>query len=200
MADAEERLRAWRAGDVGAAQALLAPHYRAVLRYFELNASWAAQDLTQRTFELCIRQVDEVRSASSMRAYLLGIARRQLAMHLRSLPRTTSFEEDASRGANETRLSTLVVRRKEQLLLLRVLSGLPRGSQMLLILAYWESLTSAEIGAALSLPPGTVRRQLADARALLRKRLEMFDRKLPASVGDDTQFAELMKSLLAYEK
>ena len=200
MTDAEERLRAWRSGDARAAEALLAPHYRAVLRYFELNASWAAQDLTQRTFELCIRQVDRVRSATSIRAYLLGIARRQLAMHLRSLPRTSSFEDDASRTVGNTRLSTLVVRRKEHLLLLRVLAGLPRASQMVLILHYWESLSSAQIGEALELPPGTVRRRLADARALLRKRLQMFNRKLPVSVGDDTQFAELMKSLLAYEK
>ncbi|MEM6295889.1 MAG: sigma-70 family RNA polymerase sigma factor [Myxococcota bacterium] len=200
MSDADEDFAAWRRGDARAGERVLAPHYRSVLRFFELNASWAAPDLTQRTFEACIRQADALRSPGAIRAYLFGIARRQLAMHMRALPKVSTFEDDATRTTGHTRLSTLVGRRREHLLLLRVLAGLPKVSQLLLILHYWDQLSSAEVAKTLGIPAGTVRRKLGGARSLLRKRLELFDRRLPVTVGDDTQFAELMEMLVLREK
>lgn len=198
MAEREAWFEAWQAGDRAAGERLLRPHYRTVLRFFELNAGWVADDLTQRTFELCVRQAARVRDGGSLRAYLLGIARRQLAMHLRSMPRTLSFEEE--QAGPQTRLSTLVARHRGQLLLLRVLAAMPKRAQVLLILRYWEQMSSVEIGRAHGVPPGTVRRQLADARAMLRKRLEMYERRLPTNVADDTELAVLLESLVAREK
>src|SRR5215210_2704749 len=110
-----ELLVAWREGDRAAGEALMRRHYRSVLRFFELNASWAADDLAQRTFMACIERAAAVRDTEAFRAYLLGVARRQLAQHQRELSRTRSlrqFDAPEARG-NTAQLSTLLARGRD---------------------------------------------------------------------------------------
>lgn len=196
-------LEAWRAGDKGAGETLIARHYRGVLRFFELNASWAADDLAQRTFLACIERADQVRDAAAFRPYLLGIARRQLARHLRQLAQSDAMQRfDASPAPVEsTRMSTLVARNREQMLVLRALASLPRSTQSLLILFYWEGVRTPELADAFAVTPSTIRSRLDRARDLLRTRMESFSSRKaggPNLIGpcDDEALQRLLGSVI----
>jgi RNA polymerase sigma-70 factor (ECF subfamily) len=195
-------LEAWRAGDKGAGEALIGRHYRGVLRFFELNASWAADDLAQRTFLACIERADQVRDAAAFRPYLLGIARRQLARHLRQLAQTDAMRrfDVAPAAVESTRMSTLVARNREQMLVLRALASVPRSTQSLLILYYWEGVRTPELAEAFAVTPSTIRSRLDRARDLLRRRMESFSARKagapPAAVCDDETLQRLLGSVI----
>jgi RNA polymerase sigma factor (sigma-70 family) len=192
-------LLAWRAGDRPAGEALMRRHYKTVLRYFELNASWAADDLAQRTFMACVESSHNVRNVEGFRAFLLGVARRQLAMYLREVARDEALArfDDGYPRSRMTRLSTLVARSREQLLALRALSTLPRGPQSLLILYYWDGIRTPELAAAEQVSESTIRTRLQRARDLLRRRIMTFSHPIPVAQPDEGQLRALMESLIA---
>jgi RNA polymerase sigma factor (sigma-70 family) len=194
-----ELLLAWQTGDRAAGEALLRRHYRTVLRYFELNASWAAEDLTQRTLLACVESTHNVRNVEGFRSFLLGVGRRQLAMYLREVARDQAlarFDDPQPRG-KRTLMSTLVARSREQLLALRALATLPRGPQRLLVLYYWEGIRTPELAVAEDVPESTIRTRLARARDLLRRRMTTFARPSPLARPDEEQLQALMQSLVA---
>lgn len=190
-------LERWRNGDRDASEVLTRRHYGSVLRYFELNASWAAEDLVQKTFMAAVERADQVRDGAAFRAYLMGIARRQLAMHLRELSRLAPVDayEACDDGPPRTKLSTIVARSHEQLLALRALASLPRQPQLLLILHYWEGVRTPALAEHYGVPASTIRTRLARARDRLRERMQAMagrNPQLPASDGDlEALFAAL---------
>lgn len=189
-------LEAWRAGDRAAGEALIGRHYRTVLRFFELNASWAADDLAQRTFLACIEGADQVRDVAAFRGWLLGIARRQLARHLRQLAQSDALARfDAA--PETTRMSTLVARSRDQLLVLRALASLPRSTQALLILYYWDGVRTPELAEAFAVPPSTIRTRLERARDRLRERMESLRKPGAALPIDEDTLQQLLGSVLA---
>lgn len=192
-----ELLERWRGGDRAAGELLMSRHYRTVLRFFELNASWAAEDLTQRTLLACIERAHALRDAEAFRAYLLGIARRQLALHQRELSRTEALRRFSTpRAGNTAQLTTLLARGRQQVLALRALATLPRRAQALLILYYWEDVSTADLATSYRVPTSTIRTRLARARDLLRRRLAELDVS-PATAPTDEQLGQVMASLLA---
>lgn len=190
-------LERWRAGDRGAAEALARRHYPSVLRYFELNASSVADDLAQATYMACIERAADVRDAAAFRAYLMGIARRQLAMYLRDAARHRELGEFDD-APQRTQLSTLVARSREQLLMLRALAMLPRRPQLLLILFYWDRMDTPALAAAFDVPVSTIRTQLARARDRLRERMEGLAPDGALRVDDGDQWLpQLLVSVLS---
>lgn len=192
-------LTAWRAGDQAAGQALMGRHYATVLRFFELNASWVAEDLAQRTFMAAIERADQVRDAGAFRAYLLGIARRQLAMHMRRLAHTNAMASfDAPQQPRErTGMSTLVARNDQQMLVLRAMAAMPRAGQALLILYYWEGVRTPALAEIYGLTESGIRNRLDRARQRLRKKLEVLSQAGGWVAGaDDESLDLLMKSVL----
>ncbi|MCA9711163.1 MAG: sigma-70 family RNA polymerase sigma factor [Myxococcales bacterium] len=185
MADAStedlEALEAWQRGDRDAGERLMRRHYTSVLRFFELKATAAADDLTQRTFLACMEGRDRFRGEGSFKGYLFGIARYQLLEHLRRSDRGGRLvrfgEEDG--GPVVTRLSTVVARHQEQQLLLRALVCLPTDMHVALQLYYWEGLPTAEIGQVLGIPKSTVTTRLDRARKQLRQQLTTMVRPGP---------------------
>src|SRR5688500_100450 len=87
MASDEERVEAWRGGDQSAGDELLRTHYASVRRFFDLKVPHAAEDLTQATFLGLVEGKERIASPGGFRAYLFGIARRKLLMHLRDQSR-----------------------------------------------------------------------------------------------------------------
>ncbi len=166
-------LQAWRAGDRNAGDALVRRYYHRVLRFFELR-SRIPEDLTQRTFLGCVEGRERMRSDAGFRAYLFGIARKQLLRELddrRRDDRLASFDEPAAPAGPG--MSTIVARREEQHLLLRALAAVKPDTQMLIGLYYWEGLSAVEIAAVFEMPASTVRTQLARAREALREKIRL---------------------------
>jgi len=190
-------LAKWRSGDRAASEALTRRHYGSILRYFELNASWAADDLAQRTFMAAVERANHVRDGGAFRAYLMGIARRQLAMHLRELSRRSSVDpyDACDAGPPRTKLSTIVARSHEQLLALRALASLPREPQLLLILHYWEGMKTPQLATQFGVPTSTIRSRLARARDKLRGRMKTMAGRGPQLPADDDDLRALFVAL-----
>lgn len=167
-----ELLDAWRQGDPEAGEQLCRRYYAAVLRFFELRSP-AAEDLAQRTFLAAVEGRGRVRDGGSFRGYLFAVAHKQL---LRQIARQQSDRRRArfGGGSNErtTTVSALMQQRQEQRILLAVLSTLKEEEQTIIMLHYWENLTSREIGEVLAVPTSTVTTRLSRARQTLRERVE----------------------------
>ncbi len=195
MGDAD-LLAAWGRGDASSGHVLTTRHYTSVLRFFELSATWMAEDLTQKTFLALLEGAASFDPSRSLRAYLFGIARNQLAMYRRELAtRRNDSLGDMEPEGRRTRLSALVARAEEHRILLRALVGLPPDVRLIVVLHYWEAMPSAEIGEAVGIPASTVRGRLVRARELLQRQIRSVSARSPlASAGQD-ELAQWLRSL-----
>jgi RNA polymerase sigma-70 factor (ECF subfamily) len=180
-------LRAWQAGDRDAGDALVRRHFAAIYRFFRTKLDEGAEDLVQRTFLGAAAALDRVDADRSFRAYLFGIARNQLLLHLRERatrrdlppPHTLSIADlEAQSPSGEA------ARREEQRVLVRALRRIPIDFQIAVELHYWEDLGIGEIAEVLGVPEGTVKSRLARAREQLGARLE---NEAAASTRDDLE-------------
>lgn len=166
-ADAE-LVAAWLSGERQAGDALLGRHYPSVRRFFDLRLPHLADDLTQQVFVAVAEQAGALRSGSSFKPYVFGIARNLLLRHLRKEGR----HERAVRTAQEhsvakTSLSVVAVRREDEVLLLMAISTLPIDLQIAVELYYWEEMSTAAIGTVLETNASTIGSRLARARELI---------------------------------
>ena len=173
--DELELLACWRSGDRQAGNEILARYFDSVYRFFRRRVPDDADDLSQRTFAKCVKHREAVCKASSFRAYLFSIARRELHQHVQRIDRSPEWDLDASissmvdPGDSPT---TLAVAHQEQKVLLQSLRRIPIDHQILLELHYWEHLSTLELSEALEIPQGTVKTRLRRARSLLEAEIE----------------------------
>jgi RNA polymerase sigma factor (sigma-70 family) len=159
-------LDAWCAGDKAAGDRLFVRHFSAVDRFFRNKVDVESiQDLTQRTFMVCIERPNNFQRGSSFRTYLLGIANNILREHYRAKVKHRHQDIDAiavvDLGAGP---STLLGAREEQRVLLQALRNIPLECQVILELYFWERLTGPQIAAILGVPEDTARSRLRRAR------------------------------------
>ncbi len=192
-------LAAWRDGDKAAGSALFERHFVAVFRFFASKlGDVAAEDLTQRTFMAVVESRDRVREATRMRGYVLGVAKNQLLMFLRTRGRRGVDAELEHSCADEllpSPLSALAGTEQERLIV-RALRRIPLELQMLLELHYWEELSTEEIGELMGIPRGTVKSRLFRARDEVRKAIEALaedPRLRESSVQDFEQWVLRMR-------
>lgn len=158
----------WREGDRAAGDALFRRHFDSVYRFLRHKGDdRVAEELTQATFLAMTDASARFEGRSSFKAYLFGIARRQLLMHFRrrySGPRRVDFEDMSIEDLGGTP-SALVAAHQEQTLLLTALRRIPLDYQIAVELYYWEQMSTVQIAVVLDLPEGTVRSRLTRARA-----------------------------------
>ena len=169
-----ELLTAWRAGDAERGNELVQRHFESVYAFLRSKVPDQVDELVQRTFLACVEAVERIDETRSVRAYLFGIARRQLIYHFRRTQR-----HDARFDPMETSVcdaggspSRLAAARQAQAQVLDALHRLPLDLQITLELHYWEDMSVAEIAVVLEIPPGTVKSRLHRARDRLRAVLE----------------------------
>jgi RNA polymerase sigma factor (sigma-70 family) len=165
-----ELLEAWAAGDRQAATTLVDRYYRSVFRFFDLRVGWLAEDLTQRTFLACVESRSRLRQAASFRPFLFAIARSLLLNHLRTRTVESNVFEtgDISTAADPgPTASRIVARYEEQTLLLRAIQTLDPDAQILLVMFYWEGLTTTEISEVLGVVVSTITTRLSRIRKAL---------------------------------
>jgi RNA polymerase sigma-70 factor (ECF subfamily) len=181
-----ELLAAWRGGDNEAGNELVRRNFMSVYRFFVNKASDDVDDLIQRTFLACVEGRDRLRDDTSLKAYILGIARNQLLMHMRRRERreTPYGQDDLSVAAVYGSPSRVLADREEEKLLLQALRQIPIDLQTIVELYYWEQLPVGEIAAILEVPPGTVKSRLFRARDALREQLSAMD--VPAQLQRTT--------------
>lgn len=167
-------LQAWCAGDQVAGDALVRRHFGSIYAFFRGKAPQAVDELVQHTFLACVEAASRLEAATSFRAYLFGIARRQLIYHYRRARREIDrFDPmvESVHDADGSPSRLLALRQVEQAML-EALSTLPLDLQITLELHYWEGMSITEIGHVLEVPPGTVKSRMHRARELLRSGLE----------------------------
>ena len=169
-----ELLRQWKDGDEDAGNVLVRRHFSTVFRFFRGALSGNVDDLTQGTFLACVEAADRWRGDSPFRAFLLGIARKQLLSHLRKQYRRDKvFDPEAQsvQHAVESGLgspSGVIAGRDSERLLLAALRRIPVDFQIAVELFYWEEMPLKEIATVLDVAPGTVKSRLGRAREMLR--------------------------------
>lgn len=169
-----ELLAAWRAGDAERGNELVQRHFSSVYVFLRSKVPDQVDELVQRTFLACVEAVERIDETRSVRAYLFGIARRQLIYHFRR-----SQRHDARFDPMETSVcdaggspSRVAAARQAQAQILEALHHLPLDLQITLELHYWEDMSIAEIAVVLEIPPGTVKSRLHRARDRLKALLE----------------------------
>ena len=124
----------------------------------------SADDLTQETFLRAFRALPSFEARSTARTWLLGIARRVCADHLRTVVRrrrlTAQIVGQAARTAHEPDPAGTVT-------VLDLLSRLPDERRAAFILTQVLGLPYAEAATVEGVPVGTIRSRVARARAEL---------------------------------
>jgi RNA polymerase sigma-70 factor (ECF subfamily) len=169
--DEIELLRAWRAGDAAAGNALVVRLFPMVFRFFASKLEHNVEDLAQRTFETCVASRERIPDGASLRAWVLGVARNHLLHHLRGKLRKDDRIDplESAVFALEGSPSAVVIAEDEHKLLVRALQRIPIDFQITLELFYWEEMSVAEAAHVLGVEEGTVRSRLTRARALLER-------------------------------
>ena len=108
-----------------------------------------------------------------MRAYLLGIARKQVLQHRDKLRRAGERQAPLERSVqgHDTSPSVAVARSERQRIILAALQQVPLDYQIALELYYWEEMSVAEIARVLDVAGGTVKARLHHAREALREKI-----------------------------
>ena len=197
-------LEAWRGGDAHAGDELLRRHFVSVYRFFDANLGGAqtgsdSEELTQKTFEACIAGRDLVRT--DFRAYLFGIARRQLMREWERRRARGDTVTPSQAGIRDVRTSpsAAVARLDQQQLFVRALELLPLEFKAVLERFYWEEKTIPEIADDLGIAKGTVKSRLFRAKAMLKERLVNLG--VPAHLRDSTvELLELRTQALEAEE
>lgn len=186
------QVRAWvraaQAGDRAAFDALVATHYRTVVRtaMAALQRREDAEDTAQDAFVLAWRKIDAFRGDSTFKTWLLTITWRQALDRRKARERwwkrrSAPVGPDGTDGFDETvdRLSSpdasperIAAARVELSSLRAAIVRLTPKLRDTLLLASSGDYAYEEIAGMLGVPVGTVKWRVAEARRLLKMRIE----------------------------
>jgi len=154
---------------------LVTQHAQTVFRYaYRLSGSMVdAEDLTQETFLLAAKNIDQLENPIRAQGWLLAITRnaflRQRRVHQVALVEdieTTAVESAVeSDGADEELLQIAI-------------QSLPEEQRVMVLMFYYEDMSYKEIAEQLGIPIGTVMSRLSRAKAALRKKLDALNRNV----------------------
>lgn len=195
-------LLAWRGGDEDAGNTLVQRHFAVVFRFFRSKVTDGVEDLAQRTFLGCVESADTYRGDASFRAFVLGIARRQLIQHYRKRYRSEEVFDPGAQSVQDFAVppdqspSAVIAARDDERLLVAALRRLPIDFQIAVELFYWEDLLIDEIAVVLEVAVGTVKSRLGRARDMLRRHvaeLAAADATAPTAADDFERWARSLR-------
>lgn len=176
MSHDAELLDRWRDGEQAAGSALLARHFRRLLRFFYGKVGEDAEDLIQATMLACIEARDRFRGEASFNTYLFAIARTTLYRYFRERERQNDFDPQVTSLRDLGTSPTGAIDRRERESLIRVaMAELPVEQQIMLELRYWEELPPRELATVFTLDPTTARTRLHRARVALREAVDRIE-------------------------
>ncbi|WP_213011484.1 sigma-70 family RNA polymerase sigma factor [Paractinoplanes toevensis] len=149
-------------GDPAAQAALVRATQAEVWRFTAaLVDPGAADDLTQETFLRAFKALPSFEGRSSVRTWLLGIARRTCADHLRAVVRRRRLD---AKLAEQARTDLPVPDPAHRLSTADLLSGLSDERRTAFVLTQVLGLSYAEAAEVEDVPVGTIRSRVARAR------------------------------------
>ncbi len=166
----EVLLSAVARGDQAALRALYERHAAVMLRLIRRLTSdrSVAEEILQETWLAVWRSAAGFRGESSVRGWLLGVARRQAHNHLRkSRPQLADLAEAQDVPDPAPSVEDQVVREAERAELLAAVRTLPGHLREVLALVLVEELAYPEVATVLAIPVGTVKSRMSHARKRL---------------------------------
>ena len=131
-----------------------------------------AEDLTQEIFLAACRSIGEYRAASSLKAWLLGIARHKVEDYYRARMRDTELQEADNTTSDRVEIESALDSHRLQERVLLIMDQLPERDRLLLKWKYWDQKRTEEIAVALDRTPKAIERLLARAREHFRREWE----------------------------
>ena len=139
-----------------------------------LGEDQPAEDAAQEAAIIVYRTIASLRSSAAFRTWFYRIVVREAAAVKRRRSRVEpAAEEPVSAGDQTARIDVW-----------RALSGLTHKLREVVVLRYFEDLSSPEIAAVLGIPEGTVRFRLMIARQRLRPLLGDYNERFSQSSGE----------------
>lgn len=166
-------VRAYRAGDKQAGEALVERYYGPVLKFCRSKAPAAAKDIAQQTFMGCFERLEQLRDPAAFRSFVFGVACNQVRKHYRRARvdgDRLDFGSVSSMDLDPTP-SRIMAGRAEHRLLLEGLRRIPLDYQMVLELFYWEGMSASDVAEALDMPLGTAKARIRRGKQLLEQAL-----------------------------
>ncbi|HYK53303.1 MAG TPA: RNA polymerase sigma factor [Candidatus Eremiobacteraceae bacterium] len=134
-----------------------------------------AQDAAQESCAIIHRRVRGLRDPQAFTAWAYRIVARE-SLRSRGRASADSSARSTTLGASNDGTTTIDV--------WRALDALPRGLREVVVLFYFDELTSREIASTLNVAHATVRTRLARAREHLRRLLDDYEiERIPATEG-----------------
>ncbi|MEE1786416.1 sigma-70 family RNA polymerase sigma factor [Streptomyces sp. SP17BM10] len=170
MCSDEALIAAVARGDQTALRALYERHSAAVLRLLHRLTSdrGTAEEILQETWLAVWRSAGGFRGDSSVRGWLMGVARRQAHNQLRrSRPQTVELTEAHDRADPGGGVEDRVLRDADHTELRTAVDTLPGHLREVLDLVLVDELPYPEVAAVLDIPVGTVKSRMSHARRRL---------------------------------
>jgi RNA polymerase sigma-70 factor (ECF subfamily) len=177
--DDAELVRRIARSERSALEALYVRHQTALFRYLLHFTSdrGAAEELLQDTLVAVWKNAQSFGGRSSVAAWLFGIARRRAFKRLRRRgPEHVELEAAAGVADSEPDPETALLAQVERAQLVEAVGRLAAMHQEILLLAFVQQLSYAEIAEVLGVPVGTVKSRLHAAKRALRDGLGAIDK------------------------
>ena len=174
MCSDEALLSAVGHGDQAALRTLYERHAGAMLRLIRRLSSdqGVSEEILQETWLAVWRSAAGFRGESSVRGWLMGVARRQAHNQLRrSRPQLTDLTEAWDVADTAPSVEDQVVVRSEHTALRAAVRALPEHLREVLALVLFEEMAYPEVATALAIPVGTVKSRMSHARRRLGRML-----------------------------
>jgi RNA polymerase sigma-70 factor, ECF subfamily len=163
-----------RRGEVEACRELIRRHHAGVYAYLRRLARRpdVAEDLTQNTYTQAWKHVRSLRRCTSLRAWLLTIARNEFLQWLRGRRPEEAWPAGLTQEASSapSAEATLLASERDDRLRLAV-SRLDPSLQEPVCLHYFQEMSLREVSEVLGIPSGTVKSRLNRALNELRVQL-----------------------------
>lgn len=160
---APEIVEAARTGDPTGVERLIEVIWPDAYRpaYAILGERQAAEDVAQESCVTVYRAISSLRTASAFRVWFYRLVVRRASEFKRRRARSAPVVTEAARDADSS----------DKIDIWRALAALPRPLHDVVVLHYFEDLSSREVASILHIPDGTVRFRLMTARRRLRELL-----------------------------
>lgn len=203
MANEDERelLAGLQRRSKAAASEAVSRHWSSVLKFFLNKVDAHADDLRQETFERFLRNAHTFEGRSSLRVYILGIARNVLLEYIRKKRKHQHEDLDQLSIADcGIGIASLLGHRADLHRVLHALRRTPINAQIVLELHYCERLTAREMGILLEISPNTVRSRISRARDRLQEEIARADQpRISTASASSIVLTETPVDLRAWE-
>ncbi|RNL84649.1 RNA polymerase sigma factor [Halostreptopolyspora alba] len=174
MGTDEQLLARVASGDENGLRELYHRHSAAMLRLLRRLTSdvGTTEEILQESWLAVWRSAGSYRSSASVRAWLLGVTRRQAHNRLRrATPPTVGIEAAPEPVDHTVDVEARVLAVAGHEAIMAAIGRLPRAHREVVVLALVEELPYADIAEVLAIPVGTVKSRMSTARGILSAEL-----------------------------